>query len=327
MTQTLSKVERIETKIDNKVTQQLAISGEVGGMAFRNMDEVMNFAKLMAISDVAVPKHIRENVGACLAVCVQAIEWRMSPYAVANKSYIVNDRLCFESQLVHAVIEQRAPIQGRLRNRYVGEGDQRRCVVWATPKGETDPLEYQSPETGRITPKNSPLWKTKPDLQLFYNASRDWARMYYPDVIMGVYTEDELNDAPKAVTRTSIPMPRALEDNRTLDTSTSQIETETEEQERLDDEEHQKQVEQKRKEGESGASAPVINADASEEEFLMYACQHYGVTENEMRAHLKLNIKTGTWKDATKASRQSVLKLIESGAWPKPVKVEPAKAE
>ena len=53
----------------------------------------MTFAKLMALSHVAIPKHLRGNPGACLAVTIQAIEWRLSPYAVANKSYSVNDRL------------------------------------------------------------------------------------------------------------------------------------------------------------------------------------------------------------------------------------------
>ena len=91
-----------------------------------------------------------------------------------------------------------------LRNKFVGEGDSRRCIVWATAKGEAEPLEYTSSEFGKIQPKNSPLWKTKPDLQLFYNASRDWARMYFPDVIMGVYAEDELGQAPQVSASVSL---------------------------------------------------------------------------------------------------------------------------
>ncbi|WFU46042.1 recombinase RecT (plasmid) [Bradyrhizobium sp. CB82] len=48
-------------------------------------------------------------------------------------------------------------------------------------------------DSGRI--KGSPLWDIKPDLQLFYNMSRDWARMYAPDVISGMYGRDEMEDA------------------------------------------------------------------------------------------------------------------------------------
>lgn len=183
-------------KLDRKVAGELSISATQGGMTFANMGEVLEFAKLMSVSQHAVPPHCRNQPGLCLGLAIQAIEWRMSPYAVASKSYVVNDRIGYESQLVHAVIEQRAPIKSRLRHEFSGEGNKRRCRVWATPKNEDEPLEYTSPEFGTITPKNSPLWKSKPDLQLYYNTSRDWARAYFPDVIMGVYAEDELDSMP-----------------------------------------------------------------------------------------------------------------------------------
>lgn len=191
-TATASRGEVIERSIDKNAAGKLEISRTGGGMEFRSMSEVMEFAKLLSVSQQAVPTHCRNNVGICLGITIQAIEWRMSPYAVASKSYVVNDRLGYESQLVHAVIEQRAPIQGRLRHEFSGAGDKRRCRVWATPKGESEPVEYTSPEFGTITPKNSPLWKSKPDLQLYYNTSRDWARVYFPDVLLGVYADDEL---------------------------------------------------------------------------------------------------------------------------------------
>ena len=200
----VNRIERLESTLDRARHNEISVSSSAGGMAVKTMAEVMEFAKLMAISDVAIPRHLRANPGACLAVCIQAIEWKMSPYAVANKSYVVNDRIAYESQLIHAVIEQRAPLKGRLRNSYSGEGDSRKCKVWAHIEGEDEPLVFQSAEFGRIQPKNSPLWKTKPDLQLFYNASRDWARMYFPDVIMGVYSDDELAAATAPKTTVSL---------------------------------------------------------------------------------------------------------------------------
>lgn len=198
-----NRQELITRSIDKNVTANLTISREAGGTQFRTMAEVMDFAKLMSVSKQAVPPHCREQVGVCLGITIQAIEWMMSPFAVANKSYVVNDRLGYESQLIHAVIEQRAPITARLRHEFFGEGAKRRCRVWATAKGESEPLEYTSPEFGTITPKNSPLWKTKPDLQLYYNTSRDWARVFFPDVILGVYSTDELEAA--AMTGTALP--------------------------------------------------------------------------------------------------------------------------
>lgn len=190
----MADIARIEDRIDRVAASALEVSDALGGLRFQNMVEVMEFAKCMAVADTAVPKHLRGNPGMCLAVTIQALEWRFSPFAVANKSYVVNDRIGYESQLVHAVIEQRAPIRGRLQHKYEGEGDERKCTVWATLRETGETLEYTSPAFGKIQPKNSPLWKTKPDLQLYYNTSRDFCRAYFPDVLLGVYSQDELRD-------------------------------------------------------------------------------------------------------------------------------------
>lgn len=202
--------EMIESKIDKTAIQNLSVTTDAGGIAFLTMSDAAEFAKLMSVSEQAVPAHCRNRPGVCLALTIQAIEWRMSPFAVANKSYVVNDRVAYESQLIHAVIEQRAPITCRLRHTFSGSGDTRKCKVWATAKGEEDPLVYESPEFKNISPKNSPLWKTKPDLQLYYNASRDWARMYFPDVILGVYAEDELDESLSQQPKTTQSLANAL---------------------------------------------------------------------------------------------------------------------
>lgn len=205
-------VTKIEERIDRAAAGAVAISYEIGGVHFTSMMEVMEFAKLMAVAGAAIPPHLRGNPGACLAISIQALEWRMSPFAVANKSYLVNnrgeERIAYESQLVHAVIEARAPMQGRLRHEIVGEGDERRCKVWGTFKGEADPHTYTSETLAKLRDargrndrgqvKGSPLWETNPEVQLFYSASRQWCRLYAPDVLLGIYAKDELDAAESA---------------------------------------------------------------------------------------------------------------------------------
>lgn len=206
--QPLTGLARIESKIDTGRIAETALSSSSGGLAFHNLSEVLEVAKLMALADVAVPKHLRANPGACLAITIQAVEWNFSPFAVANKSYSVNDRMAYEAQLVHAVILARAPIKGRPKHEYTGDGDKRKLRVWAeTSDGEI--VDYTSPELGRITPKNSPLWKADPDQQLHYSAVRAWCRRHFPDVILGVYTKDEMEDSPGSF-RDVTPQPTGL---------------------------------------------------------------------------------------------------------------------
>lgn len=187
--------EKIAQRIDPKTTAVMKIdSARSSGVAFADMDQVMNFARMMAVSDIGVRKHLRNNPGACLAVCIQAIEWEMSPFAVASKSYSVNDQIAYEAQLLNAVILRRAPIKGRFQISYTGEGPTRVCRVALAMRDGTPDAVYESPQFSLIQPKNSPLWKTDPDQQQFYNASRALCRRHFPDVLLGVYSVDELQD-------------------------------------------------------------------------------------------------------------------------------------
>lgn len=173
-----------------------SIAGNVklgaNGLAATNLAELMDFAHLMAKAGPMVGKTFRGNPGACLGIAMQAMQWNMNPFAVSQKAYTTGDNIGYEGQLVIAVINAHAPIKERLRPSYSGEGAKRRCTVSATIKGETEPCVYESPEIGSIPTKNSPLWKSDPDQQLFYYSSRMWARRYCPEVIMGVYDVDEL---------------------------------------------------------------------------------------------------------------------------------------
>nr|WP_255720295.1 recombinase RecT [Acuticoccus kalidii] len=115
----------------------------------------------------------------------------MSPYALARKSYFVNDNLAYEAQVIAAIVLARAPLSERPDISYSGEGTKRRCkVVYTFLDGAV--REYQSPEIGSITPKNSPLWKSDPDQQLAYYSLRAGARRHCPDVILGIYDADEM---------------------------------------------------------------------------------------------------------------------------------------
>jgi len=186
----------IEKRIDKSLAGSILLKTD-GGLLVKDIGQAMEVAKLMSISGTAVPLHIRNNPGTCLAVAIQAWEWSMNPFAVANKSYVVNDRLAYESALYNAVATRRAPITGRLRIAYSGEGESRRCTVSATLAQEEGggEVDYQSPLFKTINPKNSPLWKNDPDQQLFYFSVRAFVRRHFPDVMMGVFTVDELQDS------------------------------------------------------------------------------------------------------------------------------------
>lgn len=176
----------------NDPNNKVALSSGATGtkIAPESLGDIMRFGEIMSQSDIALPKHLRGNIGACVAVAMQALEWGFNPFQVGAKSYSVNGTIAYEAQLIAAVVNTRSGIQGRLKYRYEGEGDTLTCTVTGILDGEE--FSYTSPQVGKITTKNSPLWKSDPQQQLGYFAARSWARRYVPEVLLGVYDREEM---------------------------------------------------------------------------------------------------------------------------------------
>ena len=180
------------------------------------LGQLTAFAELMAQSAVTVPKHLAGKPADCMAIVMQAMQWGMNPYAVAQKTHLVNGVLGYEAQLVNAVISSSSAIVGRFHYEYggdwekiAGKKDGRDELglfvrVGAVLRGETEITWGENIYLADITTRNSPLWKTAPKQQIAYLAVKYWARLYCPEVILGVYspdeveprTEKEINPAP-----------------------------------------------------------------------------------------------------------------------------------
>nr|WP_199065027.1 RecT family recombinase [Chromobacterium sp. ASV5] len=166
-----------------------------------SIDRMMRMAEIMASGRATVPQHLRNNPGDCLAVVMQSMQWRMNPFAVAQKTHLVNGALGYEAQLVNAVISSSSLLQTRIN--YSWDGDWSKCngktdknpsltvTVTATLRGETMP-RILTISMAQVGVRNSPNWEYDPKLQLAYLCTKRWARLHAPDVLLGVYTPDEL---------------------------------------------------------------------------------------------------------------------------------------
>jgi hypothetical protein len=201
-TQTEGRLARIERNIDREVAGNLAISRSTAGtftIMPRNVGEIMEFAKMMAVSDFCVRPGFRGNPGACLAVALQAFRCGGDPFAWANKAYITksksgDEQISYEAQLIHAIVTSSGVLQKRLRPVYEGQGTKRKCKIIGYIKGEEEPFEYESPTVEEIAVKNSPLWTADRDQQLYYYTTRAWARRYVPEILLGIYAPEEMGD-------------------------------------------------------------------------------------------------------------------------------------
>ncbi len=186
-----------------------------------SLDKMMRLADVMATGRATLPKHFNGNSADCLAVIMQSMQWKMNPFAVAQKTHLVNGVLGYEAQLVNAVITTCAPVLDRLHYEWFGEwekvigkftiksGDKGEyrvpgwkmqdeeglgVKVWATFRGEDEPRVLEL-LLAQARTRNSTLWADDPRQQLAYLATKRWSRLYCPDVILGVYSPDELEES------------------------------------------------------------------------------------------------------------------------------------
>jgi len=202
-------------------TSSLALMSDMAAL-----DRMERFANLMATARATVPQHFHGKPGDCLAVVMQATTWGMNPFAVAQKTHLINGTLGYEAQLVASVINSSSLLADRFNFEWFGDwhkivgkfkevesrskkddnGNPKKFIVpawdqkdehglgvrvWATIKGEGEPRALELLMTQART-RNSTLWTEDPKQQLAYLAQKRWARLYAPDVIMGVYTPDEI---------------------------------------------------------------------------------------------------------------------------------------
>lgn len=195
-----------------------------------SMDSIMRLAEVMAKGRATIPEHLRGSPADCAAVVMQSIQWRMNPFAVAQKTHLVNGALGYEGQLVNAAIQSSGVTKDRFHYEWFGpweriigktkvceapakgkpgEKDYKKAYqyripdyrmeaeeglgmrVWSTMRGEAEARELELLLV-QASVRNSPLWATDPKQQLAYLIVRRWARLFAPDVILGVYTPDEL---------------------------------------------------------------------------------------------------------------------------------------
>lgn len=191
-----------------------------------SFDRVRSFAELMAKGAVSVPKHLRGNMGDCMAITIQALGWKMNPFAVAQKTHLSQGgALGYEAQLVSAILVSTGAIKeepeyemigdwskvlGKVEERegkkrddgspggkyyvatYTKKDEEGVGVIVRATMGSSGKVRELPVMMSQAYPRFSTQWATDPFQQLCYLAIRKWGRLNTPGAILGVYTAEEL---------------------------------------------------------------------------------------------------------------------------------------
>ncbi|MEN8720224.1 MAG: recombinase RecT [Oceanococcaceae bacterium] len=158
----------------------------------------MRLADMMSGAKL-VPTHLQGKPADCLMVIEQAARWRMSPFAVAQATSVIQGKLMFEGKLVAAAVHNSGVLSGRLSYDFDGSGDSRVVTVSGYLRGEKQPRIVAVRLCEARTPNK--VWQSQPDQQLCYAGTRIWARRHAPEVMLGVYSpEEDFDQEPRDVT-------------------------------------------------------------------------------------------------------------------------------
>jgi hypothetical protein len=163
---------------------------------FEHMQRV---ASVMADASL-LPKHVRAGKDAreiaanCFLIVEQAVRWGVSPFALGQHAYFVQDKLGFEGKVIAAIVNADSRIKGRLEYVYDGkDGSDERTVIVRGTFVEGDKVAEITGTIGKWKTSNK-NWKDNPDQMLAYRGAREWARRHMPDKLLGVYSDDEIED-------------------------------------------------------------------------------------------------------------------------------------
>lgn len=210
---------RLQDAVEGGMSPALAIMLDESLFA-----QVQRIAGIMAKAEGFVPKHCIGKTEVCFAITTRSLVWKLDPFAVAQATYqpVEGGKVAYEGKLVQAILEQSGRLDGQIIPTYRGdwskvqgkfrmqrseksgkmyavaaysEADEAGLgvVVSAQVKGETKPRSVEL-DLRQCHPRNSTLWATDPQTQIYYRAIRMLGNVAMPGVLMGVPFIDDLAD-------------------------------------------------------------------------------------------------------------------------------------
>lgn len=187
-----------------------------------SFEHAQRIAKMLSSSDL-VPANYKGNIANTLVALEMANRIGASPLAVMQNMNVIEGRPSWSSTFIIASINtcgRFAPLQFEVTNEGTKEmsytywdgpkGQRTRkqgtsklnntvCYAWATDKqgkrleGPSVSIEMAVKEGWYF--KDGSKWQSMPELMLRYRAAAFFGRLYAPEVMMGMHTQEEIQDA------------------------------------------------------------------------------------------------------------------------------------
>ena len=201
----LAEAEREKAIAAQDRTEYLAMAdvkfNHDGSIANANLGGLYRLAQMYSRTGM-VPEQYRGKPDDCFIACQMAFRLGIDPLAYMQASYVVHGKPGIEAKLAIALLNKSGKIRGRLRWKYEGAGQTRQCTAYATDAETGDTVEstvtWVMVKAEKWDSKAGSKWITIPDIMFGYRSAAFLIRQYYPEVLMGISTNEELEDrAPR----------------------------------------------------------------------------------------------------------------------------------
>lgn len=146
-----------------------------------------------------VPSTFQKNPSNCLIAIEQANRLNMSPFMVMQNLYIIQGKPSWSSKFLIAMINGSGKFDTELHydEKKDKDGKPYSCLAWTMKNGRRiEGMEVtmdMAKDEGWLA-KNGSKWKTLPALMLRYRAASFFASLNCPELTLGIYTREEVED-------------------------------------------------------------------------------------------------------------------------------------
>lgn len=145
-----------------------------------------------------VPKEYQRNEGNCIIAIEMANRLKVSPMMVMQNLYIVNGRPAWSSQYIIAMINNSKKYKTEIKYKFEGDQENRSCMAYVEDHDgnivEGPVISMKMAKDEGWSTKNGSKWKTMPDVMLRYRAASFFGRINCPDMVMGMYSVEEVQE-------------------------------------------------------------------------------------------------------------------------------------
>lgn len=162
----------------------------------QNFKNALTMAQELSKSDI-IPATYKGKPENCLIAIELSNRLKLSPFLVMQNMHVIQGRPSWSSSFIISCINGSGRFNGPLK--FEMDANKTKCRAIAVEKttgekltGPTITLDMAQAE-GWLS-KNGSKWKTMPELMLRYRAAAFFGRLYCPEIINGMLTDDEVTD-------------------------------------------------------------------------------------------------------------------------------------